>query len=673
VTTHVPAAAFDLTAAKAAEEGRWRRYAQRLSPLCGTLAGEFRRRSVQQGIVPLAVFARADGTNLILAIPPGADYPLLLADDGKLSPVLEFSGPDEPGPERLIGDLAVPAAGDAVIYTLDADGSDRYLVRVRFLGGRGRPRTLATDAGPSLAWDPGSERVLFTALNATLRPATVCSVGLAGGAAEPIYTAAGDSQYLDVRASSDGTRVLVTEQTHSSSRVWLLGEGGRRFLPLSPPGADGGLVRADCWAGRIALIQMGASQADRLYVAGGWPPAGHEALLPPVPWRAAYQAPDGACLEDLACAADHVLVVERTAGGCRLIRVDLAGRPATPVTVGGVSAAQPAGKSSIQLIPGTRRGDGSAEVIRESWQSPATWFRSSPDGRTAWPVAALGQTPAPSVRPSAELEVTGLTVPSAGGLNVPVTLLRPPGRGEPLPTVLYAYGSYGVPVDPGYNPFRESLIDRGVAFAIAHVRGGGDLGSGWHEAGRGLRKPDAVADYLAAARYLVDQRWAPDGQIVARARSAGAVVVGAAINQAPTLFRAAVLETPFLDCLQRLLDPDAALVSTDWDEWGNPGTDSEARAMLTALSPLDNVRPAEYPAILLTAGERDTRILAAEPLRFAAAVRAATTSARDILVRIDDTGHLGHSAETLDNQDEADILAFILDQLGLARPGEDSR
>ncbi len=104
-------------------------------------------------------------------------------------------------------------------------------------------------------------------------------------------------------------------------------------------------------------------------------------------------------------------------------------------------------------------------------------------------------------------------------------------------------------------PFRLSLHDRGVAFAVAHVSGGGDLGADWHEAGRGLRKPNAVADYLAAARYLVDQGWAPPGLIIARARSAGAVVVGAAVNQAPELFTAAVLETPFLDCLRSCWTP----------------------------------------------------------------------------------------------------------------------
>jgi oligopeptidase B len=250
-------------------------------------------------------------------------------------------------------------------------------------------------------------------------------------------------------------------------------------------------------------------------------------------------------------------------------------------------------------------------------------------------------------------------------VQVPLTLMRPSGQPGPLPTVLFAYGAYGVPLDPAYTPFRQSLLDRGVAFAIAHVRGGGDLGAAWHEAGRRLSKPSAVADYLAVARYLTEHGWAPPGRLVARSQSAGAAVVGAAVNQAPGLFAVTVLETPFLDCLRTLLDEDAPLTSTGWNEWGDPRTDPAARAMLTALSPLHNIRPGPYPALLLTAGEQDTRISAAEPLRFAAAVRAAAPGG-DVLVRVSDVGHLGHSATTADHQDEADVLAFILDRLGLA-------
>ncbi len=655
-------AAADLSALKAAEARRWHSFAERLSPLRDVLVGEFTRRVARQSLAPIAVYDRLSGPALILAIPPGSEQPCLLAGYEHPEIILDFASNEEPGTERLIGDFIVPPAGDTVFYTIDIDGSDRHLVRACQLGRPDRTRTLAENAGPSLAWDASSGGLLFTVLDDALCPSAVRVVDAGGGPARPVYAVESESEFADVRMSSDGQKVLVTSETHSSSRMWLLGGGGR-LLPLEPA-QPGGRVLADCWADDAAMIWSAAGEPDRLYTTPDLP----EAIRQPAAWHCAYEATGGACLEDLVCADGHVLLIERADGGQRLIRVGLRGQRTMAVKF---AADRQAGDvACIQIVPGLRQR-GVTDILRESWQDPPSWFRIGPGDQTARPVlAGVHRASGSRVRPSAELDVIGLKVPSTGKVAVPLTLLRPPGREGPLPTVLYGHGAYGIPLDPVYMPFRLSLLDRGVAFAVAHVRGGGDLGTAWHEAGRGLRKPDAVADYLAAARYLVDQGWAPPGMIVARSRSAGAVVVGAAINQAPELFTAAVLETPFLDCLQILTDSDAALTGPEWDEWGNPHADPAVLAMLAELSPLENVRPARYPAFFLTVGERDARVQVSESLRFAAAVRAATTSARDVLLRIDDTGHLGHSSVTADNYDEADVLAFVLDQLGLAEHEE---
>ena len=245
-----------------------------------------------------------------------------------------------------------------------------------------------------------------------------------------------------------------------------------------------------------------------------------------------------------------------------------------------------------------------------------------------------------------------------------ITLLCPADSPGPWPVVLYAYGAYGVAVDPYYTPFRFSLHERGVAFAVAHVRGGGELGPAWHDAGRRHGKVRAIEDYLACAEHLVTQGWCtPDG-LVARTRSAGAAVVGAALNRAPELFAAAVFEEPFVDCLRTLSDPDAALTELEWAEWGNPLLDQEARAQIAAWSPLDNVRPAPYPAMFITAGLADVRVSADGPRRYSEAVQAATTSGRPVFLKEESSGHLGHSDVSEDWYGEADVLAFVLDQLG---------
>lgn len=656
---------------KAGETRRWHRAAERLAPLHQVLAGEFKRRTLQQNLAPMAVYDRIGVPPLILAVPPGSDLPCLLSDPGlrtgrpQPEVVLDFARSDEPGTERLLGDLIVPLSGNTVYYTVDTDGSDRHLVRACELGSPAQARTLAQGAGPSLAWDARSGAVLFTLLDDAQSPSSVqvvdpaadLSASTASRTARQIYAVASESEFADVRMSSDGMAVLVTAQTHSSSRMWLLAEGDR-LLPLElPQPAD--RVQADCWADSAAMIWSAAGEPDRLYVTSSL----RAALQNPARWQCAYATAGSACLEDLVCADGDVLLVERADGGQRLIRVGLDGQPAEAVEFAAGGARQTDDRASIEIVPGLRQR-GATDILRESWQDPACWYRIGPGDTAAHPVPT-GRDRAQDSVVRSEVNIIRLKVPSSGEVAVPLTLLRPSGREGPLPTVLYGHGAYGVPLDPIYTPFRQSLHDRGVAFAVAHVRGGGDLGVAWHEAGRGLRKPSAVADYLAVARYLVDQGWTPPGLIVARARSAGAVIVGAAVNQVPELFTAAVLETPFLDCLSILLDTDAALTGPEWDEWGNPQEDPAVRAMLADLSPLANVHPAPYPAFFLTVGEHDTRVQMAESLRFASTVRAVTTSARDVLLRIDSSGHLGHSSITEDSHDEADVLAFILDQLDL--------
>ena len=264
------------------------------------------------------------------------------------------------------------------------------------------------------------------------------------------------------------------------------------------------------------------------------------------------------------------------------------------------------------------------------------------------------------------MRVVRLRARSADGTEVPLTLLCPPGQPRPWPTVLFGYGAYGIALDPGYSPFRLSLLERGVAFALAHLRGGGDLGQPWHDAGRQGGKLQVIEDYLACARHLVAEGWSAADGLVARSRSAGAAVVGAALNRAPELFTAAVLEVPFVDCLRTLSDPAAALTELEWAEWGNPLTDEQARAQIASWSPVDNVRNAPYPAMLITAGLADARVSAEEPRRYSEAIRTYSTSGRPVFLKEDATGHLGHSNVNDDWYDEADVLAFILDRLGRA-------
>ncbi|MHB1726062.1 MAG: prolyl oligopeptidase family serine peptidase, partial [Acidimicrobiales bacterium] len=265
------------------------------------------------------------------------------------------------------------------------------------------------------------------------------------------------------------------------------------------------------------------------------------------------------------------------------------------------------------------------------------------------------------------------------GTEVPISLVYradlvgPPGEGTPAPCLLYGYGSYEVSIDPTFSSLRLSLVDRGFIFAIAHVRGGGELGRRWYEGGRLAAKPNTFSDFIACARTLVDQhRTAPD-RLVARGASAGGLLMGAAANLAPELFRAIVAEVPFVDCLTTILDETLPLTVLEWEEWGNPVTDATVYQLMKSYSPYDNVRsvdaqgvPLRYPDILATGGLSDPRVGFWEPAKWVAKLREANPDNR-VLLKVElEAGHGGPSGRYEAWRDEAFVYAFILDALGLA-------
>ncbi|WSQ10867.1 prolyl oligopeptidase family serine peptidase [Streptomyces sp. NBC_01231] len=631
------------------EAQRWKSYRAELISLRRALKAEFATHGGIQHTAPLAVIA-CENVRFVLVLPAGASLPRLQkesADDwARATTVLDFAQEPTAGPEFLIGGVSVSPDGTKVAYTVDGDGSDRHAVRVHDLV-TGHLATPALGAGPSLTWDTVSGRLLYTEVDDTLRPMRVWATD--GSVATMVYeTGVG---YLDVAASSDGGTVFVSQERHGTRSVHCYHPQTNSLRGLWSAKV-GERVHADAAGGRIVLLRTGN---------------GPDALLAESDegeqWRILATAPPEATWDEFTLTDTAALLVERRGGGQHLIAVEWASATAAaPVDFPEVAPSADATEAaaSVAIVPSVRRPGDPVDVVRGTWRSPDTWFRTAADERSArlHPSAA-------STAAQADIDVVSLSVRSEDGARVPLTVLRPAGQSGALPTVLFAYGAYGMPVDPAYSPFRNSLLSRGMAFAIAHVRGGGDLGPQWHEAARGVHKHRAVEDYLACARLLLDQGRTSPGALAARARSAGAAIVGAALNRSPELFAAAVFEAPFLDCLATLSDPEAPLTQVEWDEWGNPLADSEARAALRALSPVDNVRRGPYPSLLLTAGTADSRVQLHEPARFAQQVRAKSTSGLPVLLKVDETGHLGHSDVDEDYDDEADVLAFLIDRLGV--------
>jgi oligopeptidase B len=243
----------------------------------------------------------------------------------------------------------------------------------------------------------------------------------------------------------------------------------------------------------------------------------------------------------------------------------------------------------------------------------------------------------------------------------------------PAPCLLYGYGAYEASIDPVFSPMRLSLLDRGVIFAIAHVRGGGELGRRWYLDGKTASKEHTVTDFVACARYLVDAGFTAPNRLAARGRSAGGLLMGAVVNQAPDLFAAVVAEVPFVDCLTTMLDESLPLTVGEFEEWGDPVRDPVAYATIKAYSPYDNIRghdedgrPVPHPRIFATGALNDPRVGFWEPAKWTAKLRVEVPNV-DVVFRPElSAGHGGRSGRYDAWRDEALVYAFVLDAIGAA-------
>jgi len=262
---------------------------------------------------------------------------------------------------------------------------------------------------------------------------------------------------------------------------------------------------------------------------------------------------------------------------------------------------------------------------------------------------------------------------AADGVRVPVSIVRradTPVDGT-APCLLYAYGAYEISTDPFFGIARLSLLDRGFVYALAHVRGGGELGRPWYDAGKLDHKRNTFTDFVACARALLGQGYAAPGRLIAEGGSAGGLLIGAVANLAPDLFRGLHAAVPFVDALTTILNPDLPLTVTEWEEWGDPLHDADMYRYMRSYSPYDNVNARDYPAILVTTGLNDTRVEVTEPAKWVAKLRDLATNGPEspILLKTEMVaGHGGVSGRYKAWRDRAFELAWMIDLVDADRP-----
>jgi oligopeptidase B len=257
---------------------------------------------------------------------------------------------------------------------------------------------------------------------------------------------------------------------------------------------------------------------------------------------------------------------------------------------------------------------------------------------------------------------------AADGTQIPVSLVRRAsdhGNAGPRPLLLSGYGAYGYPEMVTFSSVRLSLLDRGVTVALAHVRGGGEMGKAWHDGGRMMQKKNSFTDFVACAEHLVARGDTAPDRLVAEGGSAGGLLMGAVTNLRPDLFRGVVFQVPFVDVVSTMLDDSLPLTTGEYEEWGNPN-EPDAYHYIRAYSPYDNLKPGAYPAMLVETSLNDSQVMYWEPAKYVARLRALKTDGNPLLLRINmDAGHGGASGRYDYLKEIAFTYAFILGVLGI--------
>jgi oligopeptidase B len=602
----------------------------------------------------------------------GLQYPILCRTAAE--PPIELPDGPLPGEEVLL-DLNV-LAGDSdyfalgafdlapsqhlLLYSTDHDGSEQYLLRIRDLRtGEDLPEQIP-DTGYGTAW-AGDTTCFYVRNDPMMRPFQIWRHRVGTDPADDVLVLQEDDERFFV-----GVALSLSERwVHLLARSKVSTE--ERLVPADDPTAEPILVEPRAQGLEYEVTHAPGPDGDRFAIVTNADGAvSFKVVVAPAatPGRAAWvdlvpHRPD-VHVEGVSAFAGHLVRYERREGIRRIVLMPY-GEPERELEM--PEEVYDAGEAA--------NAEFETRVLRFAYTSlvtPATLFEedlATGERRTLKVTEVVGG------HDPADYETGRLWATAPDGTQVPISYVHRRGlaRDGSAPCLLYGYGSYEIPIDPDFSSIRLSLLDRGFVFALAHVRGGGELGRPWYEAGKLLHKRNTFTDFVAAAEHLVAERFTAPDRLVARGGSAGGLLIGAVANLRPDLFRAMVAEVPFVDVLTTILDESLPLTVTEWEEWGNPVEDPEVYDYLKGYSPYDNVVPQPYPAILATAGLNDPRVSYWEPAKWVQRLRAATTSGRPILLKTEmGAGHQGPSGRYDAWRDEAFVLAFVLDALGLAAP-----
>jgi len=558
-----------------------------------------------------------------------------------------------------IGGFSVSPDGNKLAYSVDPDGSEKCTLYIKDLvNGSLYPEQIQNTFGSvydhtGLAWANDSETLFYVTLDESQRPHKLHRHRLGTDPADdPLILHEEDERYFLFVLKTRSRAFIMTYHVSTTTREM-------RYLSADDPTAELKLLRArepgieyfaDHCGDSFFIITNENAQNFKLVAAAVAAP-GRENWRDVLPHRA------DVFIEGLACFAGFLTLLERR-DGLQEIRLS------APDGAGSVRYVQ--FPEAVYTIAPSPNPEFESRALRFGYSSLVT-----PNSIIDYHVDSghwelRKQDEIPSGYEPAGYSSERLFALAPDGTRVPISIVYKKGlvRNGSNPCLLHGYGSYGASALPDFDAKRLSLLERGFVFAIAHVRGGSELGRPWYEGGRMLKKRNTFTDFIACAEYLIDQGYTSRDKIAIQGRSAGGLLAGACLALRPDLFRAVVAEVPFVDVVSSISDPTIPLTTLEYDQWGNPA-DREYFEYMLSYSPYDNLRPTAYPDVLLTAGLNDPRVAYWEPAKFAAKLRELKTDQNLVLLKTNyEAGHAGASGRYDSLKEFAFQYAVLIDRLG---------
>ncbi|MDO5740623.1 MAG: S9 family peptidase [Ornithinimicrobium sp.] len=560
-----------------------------------------------------------------------------------------------------LGAYDVSADGELLAYAVDSSGDERFDLRIKDLSTGEVIDEAVTGIGYGTAWSADSSTIFYTRVDDAWRPHQVWRHEVGGSADEDVLVYQEDDErfWMGIGASRDDRHIMIGLGSKNTSEV--------RLLPSEDPTGEFRVV-----APREEGVEYDVDPAgDHLWVVHNKVHRDFELAVAPLgatsseQWRTVIEGEDGIRLSGVEAFSGHVVLSLRENGLTQLqiLPLSVDGRP-----VGrGYQVPVEEEVYTIETSSNPTYDTDALLVVIESLVTPSSVYELD---LLSGALELLKRQPVLGGYDPDDYQQHRLWATASDGTRVPISLVARKGvtPDGTNPGLIYGYGSYEISIDPYFSVSRLSYLDRGVVYAIAHIRGGGEMGRGWYEQGRLEHKTNTFTDFVSCADELVESGWVAPDRLAAEGRSAGGLLMGAILNLAPERFRVVHAGVAFVDALSTILDPTLPLTVGEWEEWGNPLESAEIYQLMRGYTPYENIRAVDYPAILATTGLNDTRVFFVEPAKWVARLRETVTSdpaCAPILLKTEMVaGHGGKTGRYDAWHEVAFEIAFMLDQLG---------